>query len=77
MPKHADETIQKLQGVSSLADLCTDWQSNYRGVLVGAETILHIFLPHVAAVLEKVITLLDAFCVTQNPPPPTPAPPTP
>jgi hypothetical protein len=69
---HDQSALQELQSVSSIADLCKDWQSKYRSILVSAQAVLRIFYPHGSQAIGTIITLLDGFCSAPPPTPPAP-----
>ena len=59
---HPAQLTQKLESVSSVSDLCKHWKTDYRGVLVSAQSLLQFFIPAAARVLGVIITLVDGLC---------------
>ena len=57
---------ERSRGFESLESFCSDWEQEYRGIAVAAQSLLRQFLPAAAKVIGMMIAVVDAFCATQN-----------
>jgi hypothetical protein len=60
---------QEMVGVSSISDLCANWQGKWRPIGVELQMLARFLYPRGSAFLAMVITVIDGFCSGPQPQP--------